>query len=408
MKVISFLGTANYARTTYCWDELFYETEFFPDAVAQLLKPQKMLICATPTVQLHKNLSNLTAKLDTAGQPWQIVSIPEGHSELDLWAIFNALTSAIDDGDDVTFDVTHSFRSLPFLSFLAIAYLKTAKRVNVGKVLYGAYEARDLETNRSPVFDLTPFVGLLDWITAADQFIQTGDARRLAKLLSPDPGLKSSKRASQTLSNVSQAAFLCQPFTLMKEAGKLAENLHHAEKELDQMAQPYRVLSEQIINVFGQFKANYPQDPIGSLAAEIQMIEWYYQNNQLLQAMTLAREWLIDSVTLQLHQPIDLKREVRSRFELAISGLPKVGGPLKNEDGKFTVDHLNEFGQEIYNNWPQDVKDSITKLWVALEGVRNSLDHAEHQANPLPFKTIQEKVDKIIMPNLHYLARIWK
>jgi CRISPR-associated DxTHG motif protein len=410
MKVISFLGTAGYKTTTYVWGDREHATQFFPAAVAHMLKPDKLLICATPTVQQHKNLGELTGQLDAARVAWQVVPIPEGHSETDLWAIFDALTAAVDQGETVTFDVTHSFRSLPILAFLAVAYLKVAKQVKVERVLYGAWEARDDATNRSPVFDLTPFVSLLDWLTATDQFVQTGDARRLAGLLDPQgKGKGAAAQASRKLSEVSLAAFLCQPFTLMREARALDQVLQDAEPELAQMARPFGVLREQITGTFGAFSAD-SRDAPASLRAQFRLIEWYYANNQLIQAMTLAREWLISAVTYRLGQPIVLNLSARQVMEWAISGLPRVGREMTDEESGekhvYTVSELNEYGRRIYDTWSE--RDDLIVLWNALSPVRNAFDHAEHQAGAMRLDRIVRKANEEVMPRLRALAQQWE
>lgn len=407
MKVISFLGTADYKSTTFVWNGLGKETRFFPAAVAQFVQPDQLLICATPTVQQHKNLAELTREIEAMGVTCRAVPIPEGHSEADLWNIFDALTNIVQVGESVVFDVTHSFRSLPFLAFLAVAYLQAAKQVKVEKVLYGAWEARDQTTNRSPVFDLTPFVRLLDWLTATDQFTQTGDARRLAGLLSTG-GKGAAAQASQKLSQVSLAAFLCQPFTLMREAITLDEILRRAEPELAQTAPPFGVLREQITSAFAAFGADEKDVP-AMLRAQFRLIVWYHKNNQLIQAMTLAREWLIDGVTWRLGQPIDLERDARSKMEWAVSGLGRVdrnklSDPLTNEKRKTRVTDLNEFAQLIYTTWPE--RDDLIGLWDILSTPRNALDHGEHQQDKMELVKIARSADQAIS-RLRALAEKW-
>ncbi len=130
MKVISFLGVANYQATTYYYRGQERLTRFFPTALAQFFAPEAIHICVTPTVQQHANLQALRSELQTLGVDCLEVPIPEGHSEADLWEIFDRLTSLVETGETVIFDVTHSFRSLPMLAFLAVAYLKAARQLD--------------------------------------------------------------------------------------------------------------------------------------------------------------------------------------------------------------------------------------------------------------------------------------
>ncbi len=408
MKIICFLGTTDYKQTTFVWNDQECVTRFFPVAMAQFMHPEQILICATPTVRASPNLAAMGAFLDEKGVPWQVVDIPEGHSEADLWVIFDALTGVVESGETVAFDVTHSFRSLPFLAFLAVAYLRIARNVHVERVLYGAWEARDQQANRSPVFDLTPFVGLLDWITATDQFVQTGNAKRLAQLLASSGG--SAREAARDLENVSQAALVCQPFTLMQNIPVLKKSLEAATAQIAQSAPPFNVLLQKMLNEFELMHGNV-NDPRDVLFAEYAMLEWYYKNHQYVQFVTLAREWLIDAVTARLGEALDYNLEKRKPLEEAISGYSLIGEKHPQEqDRKFTPDDLNRFGSVISRDWTVAEKDILKTLWRKIKKVRNSIDHAQHQTvsqrkglTPVKIQTLSDEV----MQNLHELAEQW-
>jgi|DewCreStandDraft_2_1066082.scaffolds.fasta_scaffold15620_2 CRISPR-associated DxTHG motif protein len=413
VKVISFLGTGNYQSTVYVWNGQEKETNFFPEAVFHFIQPTKMVICLTPGVEKSDNWSTLEERFQQAHVPYEPLRIPEGHTAEDLWAIFNALTAAVQEHEQVVFDITHSFRSLPFLSFLVIAYLKAAKSVRVMNVLYGAFEAKD-GSNRSPVFDLTPFVTLLDWLTATEQFVQTGNARQLSALLrSQGENSSALKDAALTLEGISQAARLCQPFTLMKEVSKLEQALKKAEAEIAMDARPFGVLRDQIVHTFSQFQCEEQDISLNKLRKEYQLIEWYFDKGQVMQAITLAREWLIDSVTYQLGEKIKFDRDSRSPFEDAINGISLVGKDHPQERGrKFTLNDLNQYGLKLWG-WEETTRDLLRELWTDLKNVRNTLDHAEHQpkeAKEISLKKLdklQEKIDQKIRQKLQKLAALW-
>ena len=68
--------------------------------------------------------------------------------------------------------------------FLFAAYLKAAKNVTIDAIYYGALELGNSETGiPAPVIDLSEFVSMIDWLTATDQFIKTGNGKSLANLL---------------------------------------------------------------------------------------------------------------------------------------------------------------------------------------------------------------------------------
>jgi len=407
MIAISFLGPTQYKETTYVCGTQAFGTRFFAECLPHFYPDiTEVMLFVTPTVRQHANCAELSQRM---GEQLRPITIPEGHSEQDLWEIFDKLTSTIPEGSEVLFDITNSFRSLPFVIFLAAAYLRSARHVKVVGILYGAFEAKDVE-NRSPVFDLSPFITLLDWLNATDQFVHTGDARRLAALLNPgNQSAGTAAAASRALSEVSLAAFLCQPFHLMAQVGGLEQKMKAAEVELEQLARPFGLLQEEIERTFGAFKADFARNATEGLQAQLRLIEWYYGNNQLIQAVTLAREWVITAVTNRLGLPIDLGAAARRQMERAVSGLGKIGHRVTDEvTGErytFTIEDLNEYGRRIYENWPE--RELLVKLWNELAAIRNALDHAGHQTGAMALDKIVNKTRSEVMPRLREMAQLW-
>ena len=140
--------------------------------------------------------------------------IPDGATEDELWQIFNVLVAAIPAGETVIFDITHGFRSQPVLSLLVASFLRVAKGIRLEALLYGAYE-RDREN--SPVFDLTPFVAMLDWANATERFLETGDARKIASLIREQRKSPLNSVAAR-LTDLSEALALARPM-LVTEHG---------------------------------------------------------------------------------------------------------------------------------------------------------------------------------------------
>ena len=404
-KIITFLGLRP-VETDYAFGGHIYSGKVFAEALRQFVDYDQMLVCVT--VEARSDAWPVLA--DLQDPRILAVPIPRAETTVQMWEMFDAILEHVDPGDTVIFDITHGLRSLPFLVFLFAAYLKTARQVKIEAIYYGALELGDRDAHKpAPVIDLSEFVTMLDWLTATDQFVQTGNARRLAELLDPGNTRKgASAVASETLSTVSQAALLCQPFALMQQVGKLEGSLLKAEKELKLTAHPFGVLRDQIVAAFTKFGADFLQDVPGGLKAEFRLIEWYYQNKQLIQAMSLAREWLIDAVSYRLGLTIDFKPEARSPVEWALSGINLVGRKFTDSQTGlkrlFTLEDLNEYGRTIYKSWPEC--PSLINIWNLLSPIRNALDHAEHQASALQLKKIIKKADEV-MPMLRDLAASW-
>jgi CRISPR-associated DxTHG motif protein len=407
-KIITFLGVRP-LETTYAYSGKNYHGRVFAEALRQFVNYDQMLVCTTD--EARQGVWPILAGLEDARI--QEVPIQRAESTREMWAIFDAILQHIEPYDTVIFDITHGLRSLPFLVFLFAAYLKTAQHVTIEAILYGALELGDSKTGKpAPVIDLSEFITMLDWLTATDMFVQTGEARNLAGLLNPE-GEKNTAaaKASETLLSVSQAAFLCQPFTLMTSASALEGDLMKAQDELELVAHPFGVLRDQITGVFRHFAAEVPGDPASTLKAEMQMVEWYFQNNSLIQAMTLAREWLIDAASYRLGLGLDLRAGERRQMEMAVSGIARLGREIIEEDTQekrfFNTGDLNQNGFRLYDLLTEDERLQLASLWNDLQPIRNLFDHAEHQKGPMKISKAVSKAHSLVLPGLRALAKQW-
>ncbi len=377
MKAISFLGTTAYKPTTYEHRGARCHTRFFAEALIHFYPElEEVLVFATPTVRQHANLAALRERLGTR---MRAVPIPEGHSEEELWQIFDALIEAVDEGETVLFDITNSYRSLPLLVLLAAAYLRTARGVNLEGVIYGAFEARtgsDLPGEAiTPVFDLTPFdltpfLELLDWLTATDQFIRTGNARYLAGFLDEQGRRHRSnalKYAARKLSELSQAMMMCRPLEVMETAEGLGQALQRAAEHMALWTKPFTLLADRINAEYADRGcANYWQDVHRGLRIQLDLIQWYLDNEQIIQAVTLAREWMITLVGYRLSMGLSLdadRREAQIGYAIGQLSRQHRGEEVDLCEAAIALSRLPECEQ-------------IRETWDSLSNMRNDLDHA--------------------------------
>jgi CRISPR-associated DxTHG motif protein len=406
-KIISFLGVAP-RHMKYEFNGQVYEGDVFAEALYKFLSFDQMLVCVTEDARA-KSWPVLQALNDSRIQS---VPIPLGQTTAEMWGIFDEILKYITQGDTVIFDITHGLRSLPFLVFLFAAYLKKARKVTIEAIYYGAFELSGKNNEIAPVIDLSSFVSMLDWLTATDRFIETGDASKLSKLINPSEN-KTGKlyEASRVLETISQSASLCQPYSLMQEIKKLETALNDAESEMQSTARPFGILREQISDAFTQFESQYPPHAKESLSPQYKLILWYYNNGQIVQAVTLAREWLIDAVTIRLGADLDFRLDIRRPFEEAISGVSMVGNSHPQEPIRiFTPADLNKYGAMIYETWDENDKQDLIQLWRKIKKVRNVIDHAQHQA-PDTIKNLSAKkildLGSEIIEKLDLLAKRW-
>ncbi len=310
-KIVTFLG--KYPKETqYLYDDNIYTGRVFGEALRQFVAFDEMLVFTTAEAA-HTTWPILAALDDPRIRK---VDIPIGRDTDELWTLFEKLTEEVAPGDTVIFDITHGLRSIPFLVFLAAAYLKEAREVHIEKIYYGAYELGQ----PAPVIDLSEFVSLLDWLTATNQFIYTGNGRYLAQLLQdaghfehPRRALTLAEReqeaaakriggAAAAITETSQALLTNLIPHAEQASANLLARLTAAREDLARQAPPYRLLADRVRATYQPFAVAHPMtdDLRHDLAVQLLMIDWYMEKGHLPQAFTLMREWVVTAVGYRL------------------------------------------------------------------------------------------------------------
>jgi CRISPR-associated DxTHG motif protein len=365
MKLITVLGTGKYEPVTYRWNDHTYETSFVQEAFVHWLKPEVTCVLLTEKAR-ETHWNNLCQRLQEHTQTVAI-DIPDGKRESELWQIFTAISDAVCEGDQIAFDITHGFRSLPVIALLTIAYLKQIKQVKVRYILYGAFDAKDEQG--TPVFDLTPFADLLDWLAAAKMFTATGDSSELGRLIQDvqdaahrnkeaygDSLPLALKNFGAALKEVSNDLLLARVPNLPKSVINLIEKQKRASAEVSQWAPPLRLLLDKIAAAYAPFQDD-------SLPTQATLIRWYLDHNHIVQAMTLAREWVVSYYMQQ-----------RS---------------LSRDDAEA------ELKQRAENH----EKDEIIQLWNRIRELRNDLAHCgfgRAEGQVLSAKSIRQNAKEVV------------
>jgi CRISPR-associated DxTHG motif protein len=365
MKLITALGAGKYEPVTYRWNDHTYETSFVQEAFVHWLKPEVTCVLLTEKAR-ETHWNNLCQRLQGHTQIVE-VDIPNGKSEAELWEIFAAISEVVQEGDEIAFDITHSFRSLPMIALLTIAYLKQVKGVKVQYVLYGAYEARD--NQGAPVFDLTPFADLLDWLAAAKMFTATGDSSELGRLIQDvQDAAHRNKRAhaenpplalknyGAALEEVSDDLLLARVPNLPDSIRRLAQRQSKANTEVGQWTQPLTLLLDKIAAAYAPFQDD-------SLPTQAKLIRWYLNHNHIVQAMTLAREWVVSYYAQQKS--------------------------LSRDDAE---DELNQRA----NN---QESDELVQLWSSIRNIRNDLAHCgfgREEGQVLSATSIRQNAEEVV------------
>lgn len=400
MKALSFLGTSEYQPVTYVWREDGREKEFqthlFPEAIAQIFRPEELVLFVTKESKAKYE----AAVRERLGDSAKFVDIPEGKSEPELWAIFDRCVESVDEGDQLLLDVTHAFRSLPLLIFAVAAYLRRTKGVTVNRIVYGAYEAREpFRTppdpgDRAPIFDLTPLLDLLDWLSGAEAFLQRGDATLLAQRLDQahrrpwvNREAEDLPRRLQKLGNklqaLSLALHLSRPLDIMRHARDLVPLLDEAAAEVERWAKPFAVILQRVREEARQLAHGEPlRLDSEHLCKQLATIDYFLSRGLIAQAILLAREWLVSWVACWRGKSDWLDQKFREG-EIE-SALGAAGRKARNKPAEVPG---------WFRELPQSAR--LGELWNQLTELRNDLAHCGMRKNAAPAPNIKQRAEEL-------------
>ena len=200
---ISFLGTGNpsvkadqpgYDVLTYRFenDERIYTSMFAQRAIIEkhgVASFERICLMMTPESQAnHRHLlvEELLGIGCTETQLIEDASITTNQNTEQQWEWFDSLQKLINDGDEVIFDFTHGFRSVPIIFSTAISFLKKVKRFTLLHAHYGYMTERGDSkqgiVGEGEIIDMAKFYRINEWADGVARLVDMADASKLAEL----------------------------------------------------------------------------------------------------------------------------------------------------------------------------------------------------------------------------------
>ncbi|MYC95653.1 MAG: TIGR02221 family CRISPR-associated protein [Caldilineaceae bacterium SB0661_bin_32] len=411
MKALTFLGAAKAHETIYIMPNgREYAAPYFGVALARFFPDADMKVFVTDKAR-EMHWDSFQRLAEDYVDNLEAVEIPDGADESELWSLFQTVVDAVNEREEVIFDITHGFRPLPFLSLLAVAYLRQVKQIDLRAVLYGNFEARDqsVAPHRTPVVDLSGFVSLFDWMTSADRFTRFGDAGDLAEQLRKvkpswqdqraDPAKREEAKrlsfAARSLDDVSMALRLIRPAEAMDASSELNRRLADASQSIQVNARPFVSLVRSITDAYAPLAMPSSQqkvDLVGQLANERRMVDWLLDRKQYVQAVAIAREWIISWVMAQVEMDDILNKLKRREVEEIL------GKALHERQGKHGSFNDVRFPNGNTLRSIGQISQALD-IYAKLVNARNDLLHAGKRRNPGKAKEMEKNV-KNLCPRL--------
>lgn len=291
-KFMSFLGTGKYEMCSYTLrDKKSGNVKFIQDALIDFCcqsYTSEDSICIFLTKEAReKHWKELDQILVAKNLPCQIkdIDINDSKNEADVWALFNTLYESMNEKDEITFDLTHSFRYLPMLFFSVLNYAQYLKHIKVEGVYYGAYEiVKDAEIKEAPVFDMLPSYELMKWASAADAFTNYGAADKIVDLVKSKQD-KDSLKLAKNINKISETMNCSRGYEIV--TGKIfRDTIAQIEILNTDKIEPFKPILNTVTNQLAVFES-------ASAKNFIPAVEWYIEHNMLPQSVTMLQEGIL-------------------------------------------------------------------------------------------------------------------
>lgn len=413
MHLITFLGTGNYQSAAYELDGVIASPSCFVQAaLAELLSVRQVTVLATSEAEARHG-PQLGQKLSAMEIPCGFRRIPAGGSASEHWRIFSEFEQAVGEGPpeaEVALDITHGFRTLPVIGFLTAAFLRVTGRCRLMRMYYGAWELAEPAAGGgdkvAPVFDMTPFLELIDWLTASHSFLSTGQAGELADLLEEVQQAlwRQGKSAADTsrlptklktvgarLRDTSNALILLRRHELGPKHRELATALDEARSELERYAPPFGSILGLVGRSLGGFESPTVTDAPDSsggaaiLRREARQVRWLHDRGHTAAALTLLREWLVSLTAWRVDGILPEDEDARRPWETLLHVLGEHPGIDPSEVDAARLESARA-----------KMPPEPGKLWNQLARTRNDLNHAGYNSGPSTANQILSRAQSIV------------
>jgi len=399
--LLTTIGTGDYKPTIYYFaDQKAAKTCYVAQAFCQIFAIEKVTILLTSEAR-HKHWESLKSCLPPTVQV-QDRNIPSLETEEAIWRIFEILVDSINPQDQIIFDITHAFRSIPVLVLLSAALLRKAKNVEIQGLYYGLYRG---EASESPIVDLTPALRLLDWLTATDKFITTGSSVDLGNLLetihrdfyrsqeSTRGNLQpvNLQNFGRAIHDVSRSIELIRPIHLLQK--DLPKLIRHSTPELEQeigvFSKPFGLMLEQVRQSYMPLAlSNINADKKEEIYKQFLLLQWYVEKQFTVHALLMAREWVVSALCLLDGRDDYRQREHREQIENQLNSI---------RFGKHHPDLDVTISAHVEN-----VK-TLVDFWGRLGDYRNDIAHVQMNESPLNSQALERFALKDLVPTLQFL-----
>jgi CRISPR-associated Csx2 family protein len=428
---ISFLGTGNYVNCKYEFSDrdgvVSEPVRFIQEAIIKQVcvdwtKDDKIFIFCTgeaydknwvdeghvdpskPNKQLEDiEKVGLETRLKNT-QYWSLVEmhkIEDGFDEKQVWSIFDEVYRHLREGDELYFDVTHAFRSIPMFSTILFNYASFMKNIEIKSIQYGAFEKLGpsfkvkeeipLENRIAPVLNLTEMIRLQQYTDIASSFVTFGRVRKLSDTLKSEnletnSVVRDVYNALESFDN----ALLTNRISEI-EAGKYMIAIKNSVKPIarkEDIPTPIKDILRRLHNELNRF-GFLPEKSYKNIEAAI---SWAKHFKMLPQAYTMGQEYIITLVVslFEEHSPFTKDKDGKKNFRMFMSSICSIGDDdvkIKNYKGM-----LNQYPDVADKLLKESLINELRPFYADFGEKRNAVNHGK---GDVAYKTLVEEFDRL-------------
>lgn len=392
------------------------------------------------------------------------IFIEEGRNQEEIDEIFEKIYEAIEPQETICFDFTHGLRNIPMQVLTIINYAKALKEIQVGGMYYGAYELgtkidKELHVN---LLDMTPCSVILDWTSAAESFVESGNSTQIWKLY--EAGKRAGRQDRRKAENAVLKSLYDLTSCISACRGKTTDSSESSiRKAYEEFCRNYQRMMENqesmsaapLSRLFDRIREDlkiFLKQPyliregrrvrLDSTATGLAAVEWAIKKEQTQLGFTALEEVIVTLIGEMYGLPAedqDVRERVigqplgymihvygnckKSRKKSGMTeaelektcrqaGLEKV---LEQEEKFWETGRQSEIEKvkkdaELYVKYCGAMKDmteqismDLIRLLSSIVQFRNTLNHFGYQKNVMPYKTFRSNLKKWYQELLHIM-----
>lgn len=270
-----------------------------------------------PSMNLVEVRGKLQKLKETMGETClDIIVLHYGITEEEMNENFNLLAEAkqlIGENDNLSFDMTHSFRSLAFYELLALNFFKLSMKNSdsIDFISYGMFEYNVYNNNKTPIIDQSPILRLLEWTKAADEYKRFGTTYLIDELVNKEDMMYGiHKEAAKALGRLGDVV----TSNNLKEIRNMVSNCHKIVEKGTTGNHAIDFIFKDIDDRFGVALRNGDKQE-DTIRLYIKVALWHMEKKRYIaSAITIVETMLTycDEITGILDEKDDEKKKLRT------------------------------------------------------------------------------------------------